>query len=156
MLELQQFQNLQDQWDTIVYSRFTILSIFNWDSNVSIIFRIQSRTSKIFWKTKVSLFVLSTTRGDSGITCSASAHHGKVMGSAVVILVPDARPCTSMLGFGLDGLMLDPKRGISKYDKRCTYCYYVRCVTLIVRVGGNAFAPNRRNSLPCTVQIHNM
>ncbi len=34
----------------------------------------------------------------------------------------------------------------------CNYCCYVRCATLIIRVGENASAINRRNSLPCTVK----
>ena len=39
---------------------------------------------------------------------------------------------------------------ITKDVKSCTYCCYVKCATLIVRVGGNALAPNRCNLLPCT------
>ncbi len=41
---------------------------------------------------------------------------------------------------------------ISKDVKSFTYCYYVRCATLIVLVEGNALAPNGRNALPCTVR----
>ncbi len=44
-----------------------------------------------------------------------------------------------------------PDRVIGKDVKRCTYCCYVRCATLIVWVLENALAPNRRNSVPCTV-----
>ena len=50
------------------------------------------------------------------------------------------------------GSILSPNRVIAKDVKSCTYCCYIRCVTLIVCVGGNALAPNRRNSLPCTVR----
>ncbi len=39
---------------------------------------------------------------------------------------------------------------ITKDVKICTYCWYVRCVTIIVRVGGNTLAPNRHNPLSCT------
>ena len=39
---------------------------------------------------------------------------------------------------------------MAKDVKSCTYCCYVRCVTLIVWVGGNALAPNRHNSEPST------
>ncbi len=31
---------------------------------------------------------------------------------------------------------LSPNRVIAKDVKSCTYCYYVRCTTLLVRVGG--------------------
>ncbi len=44
--------------------------------------------------------------------------------------------------------MLGPNCGIAKNIKRCTYCY----AKLIVWVGGNVLAPNRRNSVPCTVR----
>ncbi len=40
-----------------------------------------------------------------------------------------------MLGIGFDGSMLDTNRIIAKDIKRYSYCY-VRCPTLIVRVGG--------------------
>ncbi len=49
-------------------------------------------------------------------------------------------------------LMLGPNRIKAKDVKICTYCCYVRCVLLIVRYGGNALAPNRRNALPCIVK----
>ena len=49
--------------------------------------------------------------------------------------------------------MLSPNCVIAKDVKSCTYCCYVRYAILIVRVGGNALALNRRNSLPCTVRI---
>ncbi len=45
-----------------------------------------------------------------------------------------------------------PYRIIAKDVKIYTYCCYVRCATLIVRVWENALAPNRRNSLPLTVR----
>ncbi len=48
--------------------------------------------------------------------------------------------------------LLRPKCVIAKDVKNCTYCCYVICATLRVREGGNALAPNRRNSLPCTVR----
>ena len=50
------------------------------------------------------------------------------------------------------GSTLGPNRVRAKDVKSCTYCCYVRCTTLIVWVGGNALALNRRNSLPCTVR----
>ena len=34
-------------------------------------------------------------------------------------------------------------RVIAKDVKSCTYCCYVKCATLIVRVGGNALAPKQ-------------
>ena len=37
-------------------------------------------------------------------------------------------------------------------DKNGSYCYYIRCAILIVRVGGMTWPKNRRNSLPCTVR----
>ena len=43
-------------------------------------------------------------------------------------------------------------RDKAKDVKSCTYFCYVRCATLIVCVGGNTLAPNRRNSIPCTVR----
>ncbi len=46
---------------------------------------------------------------------------------SLVGLIPDARPCISML---------DPNRVIAKYVKSCTYCYCIICATFIVRVGG--------------------
>ena len=51
------------------------------------------------------------------------------------------------------GLDAKPNCVIAKDVKSCTYCCYVRCATLIVRVGENALAPDRRKSLPCTAQI---
>ncbi len=48
-----------------------------------------------------------------------------------------------------DSSFFGPNRVIVKDVKICTYCYYVRCVTLIVWVGENALAPNRRISLTC-------
>ncbi len=50
------------------------------------------------------------------------------------------------------GSMLGPNRIIAEDVKSCTCCCYIRCATLIVLVGGNALAPNRRNSVPFTVR----
>ncbi len=53
----------------------------------------------------------------------------------------------------LDDLyMLGLNRVRTKDVKSCVYCYYLRCATLIVRVGRNTLAPNRRNSVLCTVR----
>ena len=42
-----------------------------------------------------------------------------------------------LLGVGkVMGSMLSPNNVIAKDVKSCTYCCYVRCTTLIVRVGG--------------------
>ncbi len=66
-----------------------------------------------------------------------------MLGRGIVVLVPD---------FLCSAFMLSLNRVIAKDVKSCTYYCYVRCATLIVRVEGNAFAPNRRNSLPFTVR----
>ena len=42
-------------------------------------------------------------------------------------------------------------RLITKDVKNGSYCCYVRCETLIVRVGGMPWSITRHNSLPCTV-----
>ncbi len=58
-----------------------------------------------------------------------------------------------LLGVGkVMGSMLRPNCVIYKDVKSCTFCCYVRCATSIVCVGGNALAPNWRNSVPCTVR----
>ncbi len=62
----------------------------------------------------------------------------------------DARPWYR--GYSTWCSMLGPNRIIAKDVKNCTYCYYVRCATLMIRVGGSALAPNRPNSSPCTVR----
>ena len=62
--------------------------------------------------------------------CSASAQHGSrgsMLGHGNVVLVPDARCSASIHG---------PNCVIAKDFKSCTYCCYVRCATLIVRVVG--------------------
>ena len=46
----------------------------------------------------------------------------------------------------------NPRRVIAKDVESCNYCCYVGCLTLIVRVGDSALAPNRHNSLSCTVR----
>ncbi len=90
---------------------------------------------KIIFKTSAVPLILTRVRG---ITRSVSARHRRswVQCSAVIILVPDAQSCTSMLGLGLNGTMLDQNRVIAKDDKRCTYCCYVSCLELMVWVGG--------------------
>ncbi len=56
-----------------------------------------------------------------------------------------------MLEIGLDGSKLDPNRVITKYVKHCTYCFYVRCVTLIVRVGGISWS--QTDATHCHAQL---
>ncbi len=46
----------------------------------------------------------------------------------------------------------DPNRVIAKDVKSCTYCCYLRGVTLIVRVGGIPWLQNRRNFQTKVVQ----
>ncbi len=69
-----------------------------------------------------------------GITRSASTRHWKVLGSLI------GREASTRWS---------PQT--AKHVKGCFYCCYVRCATLIIRVGGNALVPNWRNSLLCTV-----
>ncbi len=52
--------------------------------------------------------------------------------SAVVSLVPNARSSATWCSI----IVLGPIRIIAKDVKSCTFCWYVRCVTVIVRVGG--------------------
>ncbi len=73
------------------------------------------------------------------------------MGSMLGLLIRCSESA-SILGIGVDGSMLDPNHVIDKDVKSCSYCRYVRCATSVVRVRGDALAPNRRNSLPCTVR----
>ncbi len=54
--------------------------------------------------------------------------------SAVVSLVPDAWPYILMLILGLNKCVAWPKL-CHKDIKSCTYCFYVRCATLILWVG---------------------
>ncbi len=49
-----------------------------------------------------------------------------------------------------DGSMLGLNRVIAKDVKRFTYCCQMRDINSMSR--GNALAPNRRNSAPCTVR----
>ncbi len=50
-----------------------------------------------------------------------------MLSRGIVFLVPDVR-CSA--------LILSPNRIITKEVNSCTYCCYVRCATIIVRVGG--------------------
>ncbi len=68
--------------------------------------------------------------------------------SLVLGLVHRCWESVSMLGLGPNGSMFNPNRIIAKDAKSCFFCYFVRCATLIVRVGENTLAPKRRNSLP--------
>ena len=77
----------------------------------------------------LSIFLLSIYFRVCGVTVKTFAQHWEVLGS-----------------------ILNPKRVIAKNVKICTYCCYVRCATLIVWVGENALAPNRRNSVTCKVR----
>ena len=84
-----------------------------------------------------------------GITFSASARHGKVMGSMLGRCKPRTWCSESaiMLWLSLDGPMLDPNRVIAKDVKSCTYCCGINSTSR-----GNVLDSNRRNSLPCTVK----
>ena len=100
---------------------------------------VVSRTTNLLVISQASLHIFRSKKNSSyeatyltrvlGITRRATARHEKVMGS-----------------------MLGQNCVIAKYVKSCNFCCYGICATLIVRVGGNVFAPNRRNSLPCTVR----
>ena len=58
-----------------------------------------------------------------------------------------------MYGSTLESASMLGQNHVISYDvKSCTYCYYVRCVLSILRVGGNALAPSIRKSLPCTLR----
>ncbi len=69
-----------------------------------------------------------------GITCSASARNGKVMGSMLghgtLVILPDARCSVSMLCLNCI---------IAKDVKSCTCCCYVRCTDI-----NSAYRENRR------------
>ena len=72
-------------------------------------------------------------------------------------LVYQSSESASMIGFGhdarfvLDGSMLDPNCVIAEDVKSCTVCCYIKCVTLIVRVG--CLVPKQRNSSRCIFGI---
>ena len=69
----------------------------------------------------------------------------------IVVPVPEIRCSALMLKGRPRYSKLDQNRIIAKDVKNCTYCYYVRCVTFIAKVGGNNLPPNRSNALPQTL-----
>ncbi len=93
-----------------------------------------------FFTLKVSCKVNHRLTHVHGISCSASPRHEKVIGSMLSRVFS-----TWCLAF-----MLKSRPRCSALC--CTYCCYFRSDTLIVRIMGNALAPNRCNSLSCIVR----
>ncbi len=80
-----------------------------------------------------------------------------MLGRGTLVLVTDARYSALMIKawprVASSASMHNPNRVISKDVKICTCYSYDRYATLIVRLGRNALAPTRRNSLKCTVRF---
>ncbi len=91
--------------------------------------------------------------------CSAFARHGKFMGSRLSRepwLCVCSHSSALKLKLGMDAharvRRLDSSCVIAEDIKICTYCCYVRCAILTVRVGEIPLPQNRRNLLPCIVR----